>query len=154
MLDLLLRWHPERPIGDEERARLAAGSAIFAEVDENYMPLSRRENDYRLDRTAQLQSSFTGIRGISEQDQAIADSQGPIADRTREMLCQTDLGVVRFREMALTAAKEVAAGVVPPGANLPCAYRVRSGDTVAAADVDVHDVVRERFGEYWGTAIA
>lgn len=143
-------WHPDRPIGDAERERLAAGSAIFAEVDENYMPLSRRENDYRLDRTAQRQSSFTGIRGISEQDQAVADSQGTIADRTREMLCQTDLGVVRFREMALAAAKDVAEGATPAGADQPSAYRVRSGDTVVASDADIQDVVRERFGAYWG----
>ena len=145
-------WHPERPIGEQERQRLQAGAAIFAEVDDHYVPLSRRENDYRLDRTAQRESSFTGIRGISEQDQAIADSQGRIADRTREMLVQTDLGVVRFREMALAAARDVAAGKVPPGADAPRAYRVRSGDAVAAADVDAQAVARQRFGDYWGVA--
>ena len=145
-------WHPDRPIGERERERLQAGAAIFAEVDEHYVPLSRRENDYRLDRTAQRESSFTGIRGISEQDQAIADSQGRIADRTRELLVQTDLGVVRFREMALAAARDVAAGKAPPGAEVPGAYRVRSGDAVAAADVDAQAVARQRFGNYWGAA--
>ena len=145
-------WHPERPIGERERRRLQSGSAIFAEVDDQYMPLSRRENDYRLDRGAQRESSFSGIRGISEQDQAIADSQGLIADRTRELLCQTDLGVVRFREMALAAARDVAAGKVPPGADAPSAYRVRSGDAVAPADADVQAVVRQRFGRHWGVA--
>ena len=145
-------WHPERPIGERERQRLQAGAAIFAEVDDHYVPLSRRENDYRLDRDAQRESSFTGIRGISEQDQAIADSQGGIADRTRELLVQTDLGVVRFREMALAAARDVAAGKAPPGAEVPGAYRVRSGDAVAAADVDAQAVARQRFGDYWGVA--
>ena len=143
-------WHPERPIGDDERRRLAAGSAIFAEVDADYMPLSRRENDYRIDRDAQRASSFTGIRGISEQDQAIADSQGVVADRTQEMLCQTDLGVVRFREMALAAARDVAAGATPPGAAAPDAYRVRSGDFVAPAHLPAEEVAERRFGPLWG----
>ena len=145
-------WHPERSIGDDERRRLAAGSAIFAEVDADYVPLSRRENDYRIDRDAQRASSFTGIRGISEQDQAIADSQGVVADRTQEMLGQTDLGVVRFREMALAAARDVAAGRAPPGAAAPGAYRVRSGDFVAPAHLPADEVAERRFGPLWGTA--
>ena len=145
-------WHPDRPISAEERARLSAGSGIFAAVDDNFVPLRRRENDYLIDREAQRQRSFTGISGISEQDQAIADSQGLIADRTRELLCQTDLGVVRFREEMLNAAKAVADGSVPLGADEPAAYRVRSGDAVAAKDAALRDVVRERFGELWGVA--
>lgn len=139
-------WHPDRPIGDKERCRLAAGSGIFAETDEHFVPVRRRENDYLIDRQLQKTESYTGIVGISEQDQAIADSQGPIADRTREMLCQTDLGVVRFREMVLQATRDVAAGKAPLGAVDPGAYRVRSGDAVVAADAPVEEVVRHRFG--------
>ena len=145
-------WHPDRPIGEKERARLAAGGGIFAEVDENFVPLSRRENDYRMSRTDQREVSFTGIRGISEQDQAIADSQGLIADRTRELLCQTDLGVVRFRETALAAAQDAMEGRTPQGVDQPGAYRVRSGDLVARGDATVEEVVQERFGEHWGMA--
>ena len=145
-------WHPDRPIGEKERARLAAGAGIFAEVDEDYVPLSRRENDYRMSRADQREVSFTGIRGISEQDQAIADSQGLIADRTREILCQTDLGVVRFREAALAAAQDAVEGRTPQGVDQPEAYRVRSGDLVARGDATVEEVVQERFGEHWGMA--
>lgn len=143
-------WHPDRPIGDRERARLAAGSGIFAEVDDQFVPVRRRENDYLIDRDAQRHSSFTGISGISEQDQAIADSQGLIADRTRELLGQTDLGVVRFRQSVLRAVEQVAAGERPLGADDARAYRVRSGDAVAAKDVELEDVVHARFGELWG----
>ena len=143
-------WHPDRPIGDRERARLAAGSGIFAEVDDQFVPVRRRENDYLIDRDAQRHSSFTGISGISEQDQAIADSQGLIADRTRELLGQTDLGVVRFRQSVLRAVEQVAAGERPLGADDAKAYRVRSGDAVAAEDANLEDVVHARFGELWG----
>ena len=146
-------WHPDRPIGERERERLAQGSGIFAEVDDDFVPIRRRENDYLLDRELQRNGSFTGIAGISEQDQAIADSQGAIADRTREMLCQTDLGVVRFRDLMLQAAQDVRAGETPLGARNASAYRVRSGDAVAAHDLAIEEVVHERFGERWGTRL-
>lgn len=143
-------WHPDRPVEDRERERLAGGSGIFAEVDDDFVPIRRRENDYLVDRELQRTASFTGISGISEQDQAIADSQGPIADRTRELLCQTDLGVVRFRELMLRAVEDVRGGATPLGADDAGAYRVRSGDTVAAGDLGAEEVAHERFGDHWG----
>ena len=146
-------WHPDRPIENEERERLAAGSGIFAEVDEQNVPIRRRENDYLIDREAQRTSSYSGIVGISEQDQAIADSQGLIADRTKEMLVQTDLGIVKFREKLFKACDAVKRGDVPEGVLTPGAYRVRSGDAVAPEDVPVEEVVQERFGIYWGTPL-
>ena len=75
-------YNPERPLTDQERDRYAAGAGIFAAVDENYVPLRNRDNHYLIDRELQRNSNFTGIRGISEQDAAVADSQGLIADRT------------------------------------------------------------------------
>ena len=90
--------------------------------------------------------SFTGIEGISEQDAAIQDSQGFIADRTREHLGPTDLGIVRFRRLILDAARTLAAGEEPPAAAAPHAYRVRSGGTVAPDGTPVEEVLRARFG--------
>ena len=130
------------------------GWGVFSEVDEDYVPIRRRENDYLIDRTLQREVSFTGIRGISEQDQAIADSQGLIADRTRELLGQTDLGVVRFRRMALAAASDVATGRTPKGADRPDAYLVRSGDIVAPADIRLRDVIRSRIVPMSGVAVS
>ena len=143
-------WNPDRPLTEAEVERLENGSGIFAEVDERYMPVRRRENDYLIDRTLQREQSFTGIVGISEQDQAIADSQGRIADRTRELLGQTDLGVVRFRQLALQAVRDRAAGRIPKGADAPNAYHVRSGDAMGAPDDALRDVIDGRFGAMSG----
>ena len=145
-------WHPDREISDRERVRLSNGSGLFPEMDDDFIPLRRRENDYLIDRQKQHTHNFTGIDGISEQDQAIADSQGVIADRTQELLCQTDLGIVRFREAIFEAVESVERGVAPRGALTPHAYRVRSGDYIAGAEVSLQDVVEERFGDYWGHA--
>ena len=142
--------NPERPLTNDERRSLAAGSGIFAEVDDHYIPLRRRENDYLIDRDTQRTQSYTGIRGISEQDAAIADSQGVIADRTNEMLVQTDLGVVRFRQTMFEATTSVASGSEPLGVDRPDAYFVRSGDAVAASESKLEEVVSARFGRMGG----
>ena len=143
-------WNPDRPLTEKETTALANGSGIFAAVDERFVPVRRRENDYLIDRALQREASFTGIAGISEQDQAIADSQGFIADRTRELLGQTDLGVVRFRRLALQAAQDVAAGREPQGATAPDAYRVRSGDAMSTPGEPLHAVIEKRFGAMSG----
>jgi hypothetical protein len=115
-------------------------------VDENWVPVRNRGNDYLLDRQAQKTRSFTGIEGLSEQDAAIQDSQGTIADRTREILGATDLGIVRFRRLILSAARNLAAGEEPSAAAAPDAYCVRSGGTVAPDGTPVEEVLRARFG--------
>lgn len=143
-------WNPDRPLTDDERSRLANGSGIFAAVDERFVPLRNRDNDYLIDRQAQRQWSFTGISGISEQDAAIADSQGLIHDRTREILGQTDLGVVRFRRAMLEAVQQTTRGDTPRGAGAPAAYAVRSGDAVASRNTPLHEVLDARFGSTWG----
>ncbi len=146
-------YNPDRPLTQGERDAYAAGFGIFAEVDEHFMPLRNRENDYLIDRKLQANGNFTGITGISEQDAAIADSQGLIADRTQEMLGQTDLGVVRFRRLLLGAADAVAQGKRPRGADAPDAYRVRSGDAMSEADAPALSVVQQRFGARAGSGL-
>jgi hypothetical protein len=143
-------WNPERPLTADERTRLANGSGIFAAVDGDYVPIRNRNNDYLVDRDLQKSSSFTGIVGISEQDAAIADSQGLIHDRTRELLGQTDLGVVHFRRAMLDAAAKLGNGGTPRGADTPYAYAVRSGDAVSPSSAKLSEVLATRFGARWG----
>jgi len=143
-------YNPERPLSTEERERYEKGAGIFAAVDENYVPIRNRDNNYLLDRDLQRTSNFTGIRGISEQDAAVADSQGFIADRTRELLGQTDLGIVRFRRMMFEAVNQCGAGELPHGREAPDAYHVRSGDAMSGAGADAMAVAIERFGDLAG----
>lgn len=146
-------WHPGRELSKGERQSFIDGRGLFAEVDEHYMPIRRRENDYLIDREAQRTSSFTGIANISEQDQAIADSQGTIADRTREMLVQTDLGISRFRAKIFKTCDLANNGHADDCVPSPASYRVRSGDYVAKPTEDIRAVVDARFGELAGNNI-
>ena len=146
-------WHPDREISDLSRERFLKGNGLFAEVDDEFIPVRRRENDYLVDRDMQQRVNYTGIGNISEQDQAVADSQGVIADRTRELLVQTDLGITRFRATILNACEAAERGNQPKGASNPTAYRVRSGDYVSQPTESLADVVTERFGDLCGKNI-
>ena len=53
---------------------------------------------------------FTGIRGIPNQDIAMWETMGPIADRSKERLGASDLAVVEFRRLMVEAARQVAGG--------------------------------------------
>jgi phthalate 4,5-dioxygenase oxygenase subunit len=146
-------WNPERPLTDAERARFSAGSGVHAQVDPQYVPIRRRENDYLIDRARQKTETYTGIEGVSEQDACIQDSQGLIADRTVEHLGPTDLGVIRFRRLILEAVRARKNGELPRAAAHANAYRVRSGGAVASADVPLADVMRARFGHKHGLVL-
>ena len=140
-------WNPERALTAEEVALYSKGGAVFSETDAHFVPLRRRNNEYLMDRTRQKQENFTGIEGVSEQDAAIQDSQGRIADRTQELLGPTDIGVVRFRQLMLEAADHVAQGIAPLGRDDPSAYRLRAGAHVAHEGLDMKQVMVMRFGD-------
>jgi phthalate 4,5-dioxygenase oxygenase subunit len=140
-------WNPQRPLTADERKAYAAGNGVMAEVDENYVPLRNKSNNYLIDRKLQKTKSYTGIKGVSEQDAAVQDSQGPIADRTREHLGPTDLGLLHFRKLMLTSARELVAGKEPAAAQCADRYTVRSGACITHKSKDLADVMVERFGD-------
>jgi nitrite reductase/ring-hydroxylating ferredoxin subunit len=144
-------WNPDGPIPEAERARYAKGGyGQFAELGPGYVPLRNRSNDYLIDREEQKHRSFTGVRGIAEQDSMAQDSQGLIADRTREHLTATDIGVVRFRRAMLEGAAALRKGEEPAAAQRAESYRLRSGGAVASSSLSFEEVMRQRFGSASG----
>lgn len=143
-------WHPDRPLTDAEIEGYKTGHSIHAEVDEKFVPLRHRANEYLIDRQEQKTKTYTGIKGVSEQDACIQDSQGFIADRQRELLGPTDIGVVRFRQVMLQGAKMLREGREPDAASKPAAYRVRGGGWVASGGKGLEEVMVERFGHVRG----
>ena len=143
-------WHPDRPFTNSERTKFDDGFNVHAEVDDTYMPLRNLRNEYLLDRKVQKHDTFTGITGVSEQDAAIQDSQGPIQDRTREHLGPTDIGVVEFRKLVMGAARALVRGEEPRAAKASHRYAVRSGGWVTDPAKDLAAVMVERFGDRHG----
>jgi hypothetical protein len=97
-----------------------------------------KANDYLIDRGKQSRDeSYTGIDGISIQDQAITESMGPIMDRTAEHLGSSDAMILRTRlRMSMVARAYHERGVVPPGVDEPEVYGIRSGGVILPSDAD------------------
>ena len=140
-------WNPERALDAAERAKLAAGHGVMSVVGPDYVPVRHRGNEYLLDRDDQKHRTFTGVQGVAEQDAMIHDSQGFIADRTREFLTATDAGVVRFRKTMLSGMRAVQGGAAPPAAGNGKAYRLRSGSWIADKKFGFADIMVQRFGD-------
>jgi hypothetical protein len=144
-------WNPDRPLTSEELARISAGHGVFAALGPGYVPLRNRSNNDLMDRGEQRRSTFTGVKGVSEQDAMIQDSQGYIADRTQEHLGPTDLAIVWFRRQVMGGARALRdAGQAPGASTQAAACRLRGGSTFADASVGSEDVMQRRFGDPLG----
>jgi phthalate 4,5-dioxygenase oxygenase subunit len=143
-------WNPDRPLGNEERNKLHDGFALVCERDGSYVPIRNVDNDFMIDRDEQKHRTFTGIKGLAEQDSMIQHSQGPIVDRTKEILTGTDAAVVRFRTKMLKAAQDLADGVEPEAPYKHELYNARPGSWLADASLTVDEVMMTRFGDPFG----
>lgn len=140
-------WHPDRPLTAEERAKFEQGGyGQMAELGPNFVPLRNRSNDYLIDREEQAHRSFTGVRGIAEQDQMAQESQGFIAERAGEHLTPTDIAIVRFRRAMLDGVRALREGKEPAAARYHQGYRLRSGGALAPANLSLAEVMQQRFG--------
>ena len=144
-------WHPDQAISDEERKKyIKGGYGQFAELGPGYVPLRNRSNSYLMSRDEQKTISFTGIRGIAEQDQMAQESQGYVIDRTKENLSPTDVGIIRFRKLLLQEAKAFADGKKPDSPNKAKDYCVRGGGAHTKSSLALEQVMEERFGSITG----
>lgn len=139
-------WNPDRPLTEAEVSQLKSGHGVVAEVGPDYIPLRNKANEYLLDRQDQKYRTYTGVRGVAEQDAMVQESQGAIADRTREHLAPTDAAVVRFRRIVMTGARRLAKGEEPQAPWRHESYRLRSGSWVAEEGTSFEEIMQERFG--------
>ena len=107
---------------------------------------SNSGNDHRIDREAQRTQSFTGVTGITIQDQLATESMGPIVDRGLEHLAASDVMVARTRQRLLKVVRALAVeGTVPPGVDDPeINLWARSGSYVAPEGLDWLDAYDQR----------
>lgn len=73
-------------------------------------------NMWYQDRELMKTTSWSGIRGLFIQDNAVQESMGSIVDRTIEHLGTTDIAIITARRLYLKAARELNdEGIEPPG---------------------------------------
>lgn len=88
-----LSFPPQREYRSVE---LNTGSII-----DTWLPLRQKSNDYLVNRALQREFETTGILGINDQDRAIQDYMGRVADRSVEKLVATDRVIVQARAKLL-----------------------------------------------------
>jgi hypothetical protein len=113
-------------------------------------------NDHLMDRQKQQDGNYTGIVGISVQDQMITESMGPIEDRTKEHLGTSDKMIALTRRVmlknviALRDHKQLPLGVTDP----KIYSNVRAGNLELDREVDWLDDFNRRRREWSGGAAA
>ncbi|WP_336107911.1 hypothetical protein [Thalassospira sp. CH_XMU1420-2] len=79
-------------------------------MDDRWVSQRQLHNNFLQDRQAMKLGSFTGVKGIPNQDIVMWVSMGAIVDRSDDILGASDLAIVEFRRLMVDAAKKVAAG--------------------------------------------
>ncbi len=88
----------------DETGTVVPMDRYFAGLDPDDMLAGdfHRGNNWGQDREAMANGHFSGFtRSVLHEDLGVQMSMGPIADRSREQLCATDLAIVRMREYLL-----------------------------------------------------
>lgn len=122
----ITQWHV--PMDDENCYWYAIFTSYSAPVDKNKMREQRlelyelphyrsrrnRANDYGFDAKEQAAETYTGMGAdINVHDQWAVESMGPIQDRTREHLGQSDKAIVQYRRLLRQEIDKVAKGETP-----------------------------------------
>jgi nitrite reductase/ring-hydroxylating ferredoxin subunit len=138
-------YHPTRPLTETELSAVRGGQGIHVKyVPGTYRPLANKDNDYLIDRRAQkANKTYSGVEGFGMQDASLQESMGPIADRTKEHLVQTDMGIIMARQRLLSAVQAFTEkGVTPPGVDT-VHQQVRSAALILPPDLPFKEGARE-----------
>ena len=144
MLGFTVAWRPDQPLTEADVAKIETWDYVYSEVNPaTFRPLRHAGNDYLIDRELQRTVSYSGIKGIRDQDHAVQEGMGPIVDRTREHLGSADTAVIAVRRLLLRLLEDLAAGQEPYAVQQPEAYRVRSGDRMLPSGTSFEEVGRD-----------
>jgi phenylpropionate dioxygenase-like ring-hydroxylating dioxygenase large terminal subunit len=131
-------WHPERPISYEEARWTVWNDEYIAVMDQ---PLMGQ------DRALMNAGHMTGVNNLLTEDMLVAETMGPIADRTGEYLGSSDAAVARFRRLFLEAIREHEHGNTPRGCSGHEPYgRIVGLGLLHPAHVDWRDAVNDLVG--------
>jgi phthalate 4,5-dioxygenase len=110
-------YNRDAPISDETRREREEhfGVRMGVDLESDFTMLGRsEENNWGQDRAAMDGgTSFSGLSGVSIEDVAVQESQGRIADRTRENLGAQDAAITAMRRILLESAQRLATGQAP-----------------------------------------
>lgn len=104
------------PMSDELKEDMKEYRGYYSYDPQTFRKFGNRENMWLQDRELMRTESWSGIRGLFPQDNAVQESMGAIVDRTIEHLGTTDIAIIAARRLYIKAARElVDQGIEPPG---------------------------------------
>lgn len=104
-----IAWGTDQVPSSEEWRKFAYARKGI-DLNDRWEPIRTKENNFLQDRQAMKLGNFSGIKGIPNQDIAMWVTQGPIADRSADILGASDLAIVEFRRLMVDAARKVTEG--------------------------------------------
>jgi phthalate 4,5-dioxygenase len=147
-------YHTVRALTAEERQAMKDGHGVHSRnIPGTYRPQENKDIDYLMDREAQRRGeTFSGIRGIAQQDASLQESMGPIVDRTKERLVSSDTGIIKARQKLRKAVEALRdKGVTPPGVDT-VHHRIRSAAVVLPQEESFIDACRDALAARPGVA--
>jgi phthalate 4,5-dioxygenase len=139
-------FHAGRPLTPEERAFYDSGTTHTPlKIPGTFRPIGNKRNDYLINREHQRTRNFTGISGSGLEDIGMAESMGPIVDRTKERLGTADVPTIVLRRTLIRMARALQNGQEPFAASHGEVYRVRAL-CVNDAEPDLNALL-ERYAE-------
>jgi phenylpropionate dioxygenase-like ring-hydroxylating dioxygenase large terminal subunit len=147
-------YHPTRALTPEERQAMKDGHGVHSRnIPGTYRPEENKDVDYLMDRAGQKRGeTFSGVRGIAQQDASLQESMGPVVDRTKERLVSSDTGIIKARQKLRKAVEALRdEGVTPPGVDT-AHHRVRSAAVVLAQEESFIESARDALAARPGVA--
>jgi phenylpropionate dioxygenase-like ring-hydroxylating dioxygenase large terminal subunit len=136
-------WNPDTPLSTEDWNAIHNETFVHAKVDRaTFRPIRNADNDYQINRELQRDTTMTGIQGFASQDQAVQESMGPVADRTRERLGTSDTAIIAMRRLLLQEVRALQQGTAPFAAHHAEVYWVRSASIVLKRDIEFEEGCR------------
>ena len=131
MMFFRLRWSRE-PIPATELREYTQGGYVYPEmIPGTWKTKANVFNSYEIDRVAQRNYSFTGIKTFPLQDIAMMEDQwGPLADRRKEHLTSSDEGIIRIRRRLIRACRALMEGKEPTEPWHPEGFRQNRARTI------------------------
>ena len=134
----------DNPLEDQERNESFWGNGpSFFDEKNGFRSYRNKRNSWQIDRDVQKTETFTGVEGVNQQDRAVQEAMGPIVDRSKEMLSQTDKAIVAARRLLLNGAKTVEDGGIPPAAD-DSYYYIRAIECVLPTDAQWLDTLKDQ----------
>ena len=129
---------------DSERDESFWGNgAKFFDYANGFRSYLNQTNDWGIDLEVQKKETFSGIEGVNQQDRAVQEIMGPIVDRSKERLGQTDRAIIAARHLLLDAVRIVEDGGNAPGADTSY-YDIRAIEGLLPSDAEWLEILKDR----------